>query len=253
MSIGAINSYSNIGRLGEATRLNSGSGLFGYGTGEVGGASSNRVIGDVVSLSDAARAYMAGGVLPSTSSGSSYSTYSATGTFPGSMGQTAAQMLIAQLDSRGWQQNDGNFASYGADSGWQPAPTMVLEDVVSTTRDYAWGEDLSGGEYAGADFSYANMSDVDFSMADLSKVNFAYTLVYGANFTGADITGAKMYNVQGLTAEQVRSSVFDFTTDLPADLTYLHFEKYHFTGGREQYHTYWAKGEAALPRGTYPF
>lgn len=79
-----------------------------------------------------------------------------------------------------------------------------------------------------ADFSWANLRDADFMNADLSGANLTHTDLRGANLNGVNflaadlyktnLIGANLLNARHLTAEQLRTAVYDDSTMTDLDL-----------------------------------
>ncbi|GHO50090.1 pentapeptide repeat-containing protein [Ktedonospora formicarum] len=73
-----------------------------------------------------------------------------------------------------------------------------------------------------ADFSWANLRDADLANADLSGTNLTHTDLRGANLNGVNflaadlyktnLIGANLLNARNLTAEQLRTTVYDDST-----------------------------------------
>ncbi|MBA2287813.1 MAG: pentapeptide repeat-containing protein [Ktedonobacteraceae bacterium] len=69
--------------------------------------------------------------------------------------------------------------------------------------------DLSGACLAGANLSEADLSGTNLARADLRNATLAGASLLVADLQGANLTGADLTNVRHLTAEQLRTVVYD--------------------------------------------
>ncbi|HKF36678.1 MAG TPA: pentapeptide repeat-containing protein, partial [Ktedonobacteraceae bacterium] len=76
---------------------------------------------------------------------------------------------------------------------------------------------LSGATLAKANLAGADLSGVDFSDADLRDAILSDTNLLVADLHHVNLTGANLLGAKGLTAEQIRSALYDSTTLFDAD------------------------------------
>jgi uncharacterized protein YjbI with pentapeptide repeats len=77
---------------------------------------------------------------------------------------------------------------------------------------------LEAGDLSGADLVYARLDGANLKAADLSHVILDYADFTGATLMDANLSGASLRHVQNLTQAQIKDSICDATTILPAHL-----------------------------------
>jgi len=82
----------------------------------------------------------------------------------------------------------------------------------------AMGCQFSKTSFANAKLDHANFTDANFSGANMRNAKFGDAIVSNSRFVGADLSGANLSKVQGLTPEQIATACGDDKTRLANNL-----------------------------------
>jgi uncharacterized protein YjbI with pentapeptide repeats len=98
-------------------------------------------------------------------------------------------------------------------------PQQVISDMreADLNRVDAYRAAFVYVDLSGATFIQANLTDVTLHDVSLRGANLTGAVVDGATFFHVDLRGADLSGVQGLTAADLRASLTDATTRLPAN------------------------------------